>query len=87
MFSAKLIVSVRSLLFHFVPFRVDITVFLSIPIYIIGRQYCCMALCEPAATELESKNAHGISPIFFGVFSRIRFLIFLFDFLLTWIVP
>ena len=30
---------------------------------------CCMALCESAATELESKNAHGISPIFFGVFT------------------
>ena len=28
--------------------------------------------------SLKSKNAHGISPIFFGVFSRIRFLIFSF---------
>ena len=50
-----------------------------------------MALCEPAATELESKNAHGLSLIYHGVFTRIRFLIFLFDlnfdFRLIWIVP
>ena len=56
MFSAKLIVSVRLLLFHFVPFRVEVTVFFLYLLYIIGRQYCSMALCEPAATELKSKN-------------------------------
>ena len=37
-----------------------------------------MTLCEPAATELKSKNAHG-SHGCNGVFSRIRFLIFSFD--------
>ena len=50
-----------------------------------------MALCKPAATELKSKNAHGLSPIYHGVFARIRFLIFLFDlnfdFRLILIVP
>ena len=52
--------------------------------FFILHSNCCIALCKPAATELESKKR---SRIFFGVFSRIRFLIFLFDFLLTWIVP
>ena len=37
-----------------------------------------MALCEPAATELESKNAHGLSLIYHGVFTRIRFFDFFF---------
>ena len=41
----------------------------------ILHSHRCIALCKPAATELESKNAHGVSPIYFGVFSRIRFLI------------
>ena len=38
---------------------------------------CCIALCKPAATELKSKNAHGLHGCN-GVFSRIRFLIFFF---------
>ena len=42
-----------------------------------------MALCKPAATELKSKNAHGLHT---ESFTRIRFLIFFifdlsFDFL------
>ena len=32
------------------------------------HSHCCLALCEPAATELKSKNAHGASRIFNGVF-------------------
>ena len=43
---------------------------------VILHSICSMALCEPAATELESKNTHGASRICFGVFSRICFLIF-----------
>ena len=38
---------------------------------------CHNSSCEPAATELKSKNAHGISQIFNGVFTRIRFLIYI----------
>ena len=47
----------------------------------ILHSHRCIALCKPAATELESKNAHGVSPIYFGVFSRIRFLIISFWFI------
>ena len=39
---------------------------------------CCLALCEPAATELKIKKRSRIAQIFFGVFSRIRFLIYFF---------
>ena len=37
--------------------------------------------------SLKSKNAHGISPIFSESFHGFVFWFFLFDFLLTWIVP
>ena len=48
---------------------------------------CCIALCKPAATELKSKNAHGVSLMqrslftdpFFDFFFLIYILIF-FDF-------
>ena len=30
---------------------------------VILHSICCMALCEPAATELESKNTHGVSDL------------------------
>ena len=43
---------------------------------VILHSICCNALCQPAATELKSKNTHGVSRIFYGVFSRICFLIF-----------
>ena len=46
--------------------------------FFILHSNCCMALCEPAATELEIKKRSRIAQIFFGVFSRIRFLIFSF---------
>ena len=51
-----------------------------------------MTLCEPAATELKSKNAHGISQIFSESFhGSVFFDLFLFDlyfdFLLILIVP
>ena len=55
--------------------------------FFILHSNCCIALCEPAATELESKNAHGISRIFSESFHGFVFWFFLFDFLLTWIVP
>ena len=47
---------------------------------LIGRIFIlhshrCIALCKPAATELESKNAHGVSPDLFRSLFRIRFLI------------
>ena len=40
---------------------------------------CCMALCEPAATECKSKNTHGLSRMQRSLFTDL-FLIFLFDF-------
>ena len=58
---------------------------------VILHSICCVALCEPAATELESKKHSRISRIFFGVFSRICFLIFVLIlfliFILILIVP
>ena len=39
----------------------------------ISLRYCCNALCEPAATELKSKNAHGVSRFITESFTRIRF--------------
>ena len=49
-----------------------------------------MALCEPAATELKSKNAHGISDflrnLFTDSFFDFRFDLY-FNFLLILIVP
>ena len=29
--------------------------------FLILHSHCCNALCKPAATELKSKNAHGLS--------------------------
>ena len=43
-----------------------------------------MALCEPAATELESKNTHGLSQMQRSLFTDLFFdfrLDFVFDFL------
>ena len=52
------------------------------------HSHCCLALCEPAATELKSKNAHGASRIFNGVFYTDSFFDFLFlIYLLILIVP
>ena len=44
-----------------------------------------MALCKPAATELKSKNAHGVS-LFSDPFFDIVFDLY-FDFTLILIVP
>ena len=44
---------------------------------------CCMALCEPAATERKSKNTHGLSQMQRSLFTDLFFdfcLDFLFDF-------
>ena len=43
-----------------------------------------MALCEPAATELKSKNAHGVSQMHTESFTRIRFLIYLLILIVPW---
>ena len=46
-----------------------------------------MALCKPAATELKSKNAHGVSrSLFTDSFFDIVFDLY-FDFTLILIVP
>ena len=46
---------------------------------VILHSICSIALCKPAATELKSKNTHGVSLIYYGVFSRICFFDFFFD--------
>ena len=53
-----------------------------------------MALCEPAATELESKNTHGLSQMQRSLFTDLFFdfcldflFDFVFDFRLILIVP
>ena len=49
-----------------------------------------MALCEPAATELESKNTHGVSDLLRSLFTDLFFdfrFDFYFDFRLILIVP
>ena len=53
---------------------------------------CCLALCEPAATELKIKKRSRIAQIFFrSLFTDPFFDLFLFDlsfdFRLIWIVP
>ena len=47
---------------------------------VILHSICCVALCEPAATELKSKNTHGVSRIYHGVFYTDSFFDFSFWF-------
>ena len=50
--------------------------------------HCSIALCKPAATELESKKrSRNITDFFRSLFTDPFFWFFRFDFLLTWIVP
>ena len=51
---------------------------------VILHSICSMALCEPAATELESKNTHGVSDLLRSLFTDLFFDLY-FDFRL--IVP
>ena len=46
---------------------------------VILHSICCVALCEPAATELESKNTHGVSDLLRSLFTDL-FFDFVFDF-------
>ena len=55
---------------------------------VILHSICSMALCKPAATELESKNTHGVSDLLRSLFTDLFFDFFFdlyFDFRL--IVP
>ena len=55
---------------------------------VILHPICSMALCKPAATELESKNTHGVSDLLRSLFTDLFFDFFFdlyFDFRL--IVP
>ena len=55
---------------------------------VILHSICSIALCEPAATELESKNTHGVSDLLRSLFTDLFFDFFFdlfFDFRL--IVP
>ena len=55
---------------------------------VILHSICCVALCEPAATELKSKNTHGVSDLLRSLFTDLFFDFFFdlyFDFRL--IVP
>ena len=54
----------------------EIRVQLNTPV--ILHSICSLALCEPAATELKSKNAHGYL-IYHGVFYTDSFFDFRFD--------
>ena len=40
---------------------------------VILHSICSMALCEPAATELESKNTHGVSDLLQSLFTDLFF--------------
>ena len=51
---------------------------------VILHSICSIALCEPAATELESKNTHGVSDLLRSLFTDLFFDLY-FDFRL--IVP
>ena len=60
--------------------------------FFILHSHCCLALCEPAATELKSKNAHGSHRFFRSllhgsVFLIYFFLIYILIYLLILIVP
>ena len=55
---------------------------------VILHSICSMALCKPAATELKSKNTHGVSDLLRSLFTDLFFDFFFdlyFDFRL--IVP
>ena len=40
---------------------------------VILHSICSIALCEPAATELESKNTHGVSDLLRSLFTDLFF--------------
>ena len=40
---------------------------------VILHSICSMALCEPAATELKSKNTHGVSDFLRSLFTDLFF--------------
>ena len=51
------------------------------------HSHCCIALCEPAATEQKTKKrSRNITDFFRSLYGSV-FWFFRFDFLLTWIVP
>ena len=54
--------------------------------FFILHSNCCIALCKPAATELESKNAHGVSDFLRSLYTD-SFFDFILIFVLILIVP